>query len=324
MRRSPLLRRALRWGRLVVAVGLVAFLASRAGLGDLATVGALSWWWIALGAALTPASVAVRAFNHTLLLNRHAHVVGPWQAMRLALVGAGLGLFLPQGAADLAKAHYGWRTHGHAEDMIVSSMLDKLTSITAVAAMGVLGATLAQRWPYVWLAAALTLMTLVPIALPKAMPWRLLLRFLAPGATVEDAVVVRSARPPLPLLAKVYATSIVGWLFTYAIIYCTVRAVGVSIGFGTVLMIAPVSSIARFVPISAGGIGLGEVTMAALLAGQGVAQDAAARSALLSMLLLVFGPGAAGLVLLGLGKRQTEKPAEEEAEEASAEGARGR
>jgi hypothetical protein len=132
-------RSLLRAVRVAVAVGLVWFLAAKAGLGGLAG-GGFSWAWLSLGVVLMPLSVAVRAYNHRLLLNQHERIVRPLQAMRLALIGAGLGLILPQSAADLLKAHYGWRTYGHAEDMVVSSILDRLTSLTAVAALGAAGA----------------------------------------------------------------------------------------------------------------------------------------------------------------------------------------
>jgi uncharacterized membrane protein YbhN (UPF0104 family) len=315
---KSLARRAVRWLRVAVAFGLVGVLAYYAGVGSLAGSGAFVWPWVALGAIMVPFAVAIRAYNHTLLLNRHAQVVNAWEAFRLALIGAGLGLLLPQGAADMAKAHYGWRAHGFAEDMIVSSVLDKLTSLTAVAVMGTIGALAGGRSDLALVAAVLTLLTLVPVVLPGIFPWKLFMRVLAPGADVQDAAMMRSARPPVLLLVWVYVVSCLGWLVTYTIMYCCVLAVKADVGFGLVLTIAPVSSIARFIPISAGGIGLGEFTMAALLTRSGVSQAAAAQSALLSMLLLVFLPGAAGLGLLALGRR-SDKKADNDAEAAQAE-----
>jgi uncharacterized membrane protein YbhN (UPF0104 family) len=140
----------------------------------------------------------------------------------------------------------------------------------------------------------------VPVLFPEAMPWRLFLRFLAPGADVRETAITLAARPRPSLLAKVYATSVAGWLFTYTIMYCALRAVGGTVSLAYVFAVAPLSSIARFVPISAGGIGLGEFTMAAMLTQAGVPQVLAARSALLSMLVLVLLPGATGLLLLAL------------------------
>jgi uncharacterized membrane protein YbhN (UPF0104 family) len=299
----PLLRTALRWLRILVALGLVAFLASRAGLASLRPE-ALSWGWLALGVALVPLSVAIRAFNHALLLNRHERILGPAQAMRLALVGAGIGLILPQAAADLAKAHYGWRAHGHAEDMVVSSVLDRLTSLTAVTALCALGAAVSGQPLLAWVAVAATLVSLAPLAFPAAMPWRLLLRVLAPGADIAPEAVGRAARPPLSLLLLVYSVSALGWAFTYGILYCSLKAVGGAVDLGYGLAVAPISSVARFLPVSVAGIGVGEVTLAALLARGGVPQALAAQTALLSLLLLTFLPGAAGLVVLALGRRE--------------------
>jgi uncharacterized membrane protein YbhN (UPF0104 family) len=64
-------------------------------------------------------------------------------------------------------------------------------------------------------------------------------------------------------------------------------------------------TVSRLVPISAGGIGLGEVTMTALLARAGAPETAAAQAALLQLGVLTLLPGAAGLVLLGAGTHAT-------------------
>ncbi|MDH4140212.1 MAG: flippase-like domain-containing protein, partial [Coriobacteriia bacterium] len=293
------------WLRVAVAVGLVWLLASRAGLGDLAAQPwDLGWWAIAVGVAVVPLSVAVRAFNHTLLANMRVRVLEPWSAFRLALVGAGIALFLPTGAADAAKAHYGYRVYGHAEDMIVSSALDKLTSLTAVAAMGAMGGLVAREFVLAGVAAGVGVLTVVPFAAPRVVPWRLALRVLAPGSNPDDDVIASVSRPPGTRLALVYAVSAIGWLLTYAVVYLACVAVGAQIAPSYILMLAPFTTLARMVPVSAGGIGLGEFTTAALLVRGGVEADLAARTALIAMVLLVLLPGAVGALLLAGGRHQ--------------------
>jgi len=258
----------------------------------------MAWWPAVAAAALVPVAVAVRAFNHTLLANRRVRILGPWTAFRLALAGAGIALFLPAGAADLAKAHYGYRVHGHAEDMIVSSALDKLTSVTAVAVMGAIGAALSGEPVLGAVAISVALVTLVPFAFPGIVPWAFALRLLAPGHEADDAVIRAVTRPPVARLLAVYVVSLAGWLVTYSIVYLCCVAVGARVSFAYVMALAPFTTLARMLPVSVGGLGLGEFTTTALLVSAGVDSALAARASLVAMVALVLLPGAAGVLLL--------------------------
>lgn len=293
---------AVRWIRIGVALALVGFLGWKAGATEL-RLSSLSWGWVALAAALSPVSLGIRAYNHALLLNRPSRVLTFRQAFTLTVVGVGINLFIPTGAADLAKASWGARTHGNAEAMVVSSVLDKLTSLTALALMGLIAAVLV-RMPVLAVAAGLLgIASVVPLALPKAVPWRLLLRVLAPRTEIDPELVAHSARPPLALLGWVYAVSLAGWLLTYAVMWACCLAVGALVTPTQVLAFAPLTSVARLVPVSVAGIGVGEATFAALLIRAGVDPALASRAVLLSMLLLVLAPGAVGALIVARGRR---------------------
>ena len=302
-KRSPVVRVA----RIAVTIGLVGLLGWKAGVTEL-TSQPMDWRWAAVAFALTLPSVALRAYNHALLLNRPTKVLSFAQALRLTVVGVGIGLFVPSGAADFAKAYWGVRRHGSAEAMVVSVILDKLTSLSAVAAMGAVGGFWAARPVIGWAAVVLLILTLLPFAAPRIVPWGILLRFLAPGQDVDPRIVARVARPPLVLLLWVYVVSITGWLLTYAVLGACLRAFGADVPMADVLAFGPVSTIARLLPVSIAGIGLGEATLAALFMSVGVPAGVAARSVLLSMIALVLVPGAVGAVLLASGRRRGSLP----------------
>lgn len=301
---STLGQRLLWLARVAVALGLVAFLLVRSGITRGDAFAGLVWWPVALGTLLMPVSVGIRAYNLTLLTNVRTRVLGPAEAMRLTLVGAGLSLVLPAGAADAAKAHYGYRTHGHAEEMIVSAALDKLTSLTALCLLAAVGGLVTGDALAAGLASLACAATTVPFWAPRLVPWRLALRVLAPGHEADDATIAAVSRPPVGRLALVYAVSIVGWFVTYAVLYLASRAVGADVEAGYLFAIAPLTSLARMVPISAGGVGLGEVTYAALLGRAGVPTEVASQAALVALALIVLVPGAIGLVLLAAGRYQ--------------------
>ena len=291
--------------RVAVAVGLVAFLGYRAGLGELASIShGFSASWFVFAIVLVVPSILVRAYNHSLLLNREGVTIPLGEMSRLTLVGIGIGLFMPTGASDLAKAHYGYRLHGHPEAMVISSVLDKITSLTAVAVMGMLGAMISGAPVIVAFGIVLAVASLVPLTFPRRMPWRPLIRVLAPSATIDLDRLMASARVPTKLLLSVYAISLLGWMLTYGVVFACCRAVGADVSFALVLAVAPLASLARLIPISAGGVGLGELTMAAMFVNAGVPERLAALAPLLAVVLTVLIPGSLGLVLLAVGTRE--------------------
>jgi uncharacterized membrane protein YbhN (UPF0104 family) len=300
---APAWRRvALRALRVAVAVFLVWFLWSRAGIEDLGElVDSLDWRWVLAAAAVVPVALGIRALNLTLLTNRVRRVLGAWQSYRLTLIGVGANLFLPTGVSDLLKAHLGYRAYGSPEDIVLSTIFDKLTAITAVAAMGTVGAIIEREWVLVALTVGVAAVSLAPWVFSRVIPWRWVLRLLAPGSDIDEETMRAAAKPPAPLLTKVVLVSVVGWVATYTVVYLSCQATGVPVSFAYVLAVAPLATIARTIPISAGGVGLGELTMAALFTRAGAPEELAVRAALLSMVLLVLVPGLIGVLLLTLG-----------------------
>lgn len=300
--RDPsLLRRLLRVGRLAVAVVLVFLLAREAGIGDLLGGGAsVKAGPLVLAALLVPVALVIRAYNHALLLNRPQRVLGLADAFSLTLVGVALNMIVPLVASDMLKARWGLKAHGSPESMVVSTGLDKLTSLSAVAWMGVIGAFALQTWWVAAVAAALGVLALAPFLAPRRVPWRWVVKLLSPASEPDLEVIQRCAQVPGGLLAWSLTVSFAGWVATYAVIWLCLLGVGGVVSAWTVAMLAPLSTIVRLIPVSIGGIGVGEVTLAAMLVGSGVSSELAARGVLLAMLLLVILPGAVGAVILAV------------------------
>ena len=295
----------LLWAlRVLVAVALVGALVWRSGVLEPGALTLTSWWALALALLVLPLSLGIRALSIALLANARTRVLTAAGAMRLTLVGAGIALVLPTGPADAVKAHYGYRTEGHAEDIVVSAALDKLTSLTALCALAVVGGFAIGLYAQSAVAAVALLLSTVPVWAPRVVPWGLVLRVIAPGHTADSAVIEAVSHPPLARLMLVYGVSVLGWLATFSILYLTMRAVGADLSVGYLFAIAPVTALARMIPISAGGIGMGEVTLAVLLERAGVATHVASQAALVALAVQVLLPGAIGLLLLASSRHQ--------------------
>jgi uncharacterized membrane protein YbhN (UPF0104 family) len=208
-----------------------------------------------------------------------------------------LSLVLPAGASDLAKARLGYVTYGSAEEIVVSTVLDKLTAVTAVAAMGIAGALVEEETTFALAAAAVLVVSIIPYVFPKAMPWRLTLRLLAHGDSIDEERLERAARPSRGVLARVVGVSVVGWIVTYAVIYMMALGFDAGVTIWYVLSLAPFATLARLVPVSVGGVGLAEFTLAILFERAGVSAQVAARTALASLVALVLVPGVLGVLV---------------------------
>ncbi|GAB4277309.1 MAG: hypothetical protein Kow0056_08640 [Coriobacteriia bacterium] len=282
----------------VVALALIWLLWSRAGIEVLPrALHDLRSGWLAIGALLVPIAIGIRSYNLSLLVNARNDLLGQAALFRLTLIGIGLNLFLPAGASDLAKAAVAYKRHGSPEDLIVSTVLDKVTAITALAAMGAVGAALSSEWVLSGISVVVLLLSLVPFVFPHRVPWRWLVRLLASGHDINEERLAESARPSGPLLFRVVAVSAAGWVVTYAVVYVCCMAVGAEVSAWYVLALAPLTTLAKLIPISAGGVGLGEFTMAFLLEQAGVGQELATRASLLALVLLTLVPGVVGLGL---------------------------
>lgn len=299
------LRSCCRAARVAVALVLVAVIAYRAGVGELGASSGFEPLPLMLAVVLAPVAVSLRAVSHALLLNHPRKVLGRWDALRLTLVGSGLALLVPGGFSDMAKAHWGWRTHGNAEAMVISSVVDKLTSLLALSGVAVIGALVAGNGAYLGLAAAAAVVSAFPFVAPGAVPWMLLLRILAPGAVVDEKLVRAFGRPPRFLMAGVVGVSVVGWFATYVIIWACCRGVGADVTFATVLLVGPVSTLTRLIPVSVAGIGVADATLAGLLVLSGVPDALAARATLVVLLLTVLAPGAAGMMVMAAGGKRS-------------------
>lgn len=297
MASSDTRRRVSFWLRAAVSLALIVVLAWRV-RSEAGGVALESGPWLLVALALLPLAVGIRVASFMLLVNRDGRVVSFAQATYLTLVGAGAGLFLPGGAGDLFKAAHGARAYGSVERVVASSLVDKLTSLAAVAAMGVIGSLLAAEPGFAALSALVLAVAAVPLAAPEIVPWRLVVRVLG-GRDASPGQLSAAVRTPYRVLAPVLAVSFVGWLATYTIVLACCRAAGTSVDAGYVYSMAPLITLTGLIPISLAGLGLSQVTMSWLLVSEGVPPSVAISAAFFQLVVNIT-PGIVGIALYTL------------------------
>lgn len=283
--------------RLALSAAVLAVLASRVEWASVATaVGAMDTGWALVALGLLVLATLVRVWSFMLVTNHRGSLVGFAQAAYLTLVGSAAALVLPGGSGELFKAHVGGRSLDEPEHLTVTSLVDKLTSLAAVAAMGTAGA-LAAGMPWFALGSgALCVAATLLVFVPRLVPWKLLTRITAPGAEARAERIESAHRVPTGLLAGVLAVSLAGWAVSYLMIFAVARAFSVEVSVGYVFAIAPLVTISTLLPLSVAGVGISQLTLVALLTRAGIDGQAAAQVAL-GQLALSLLPPLAGLAL---------------------------
>jgi len=293
---SKRMRFTLRAAVSVVLIGALLWkLRQQGGAG----VTLVSGWWLVAAACLIPIAVLLRVASFNLLINRDERLLTFGETLHLTLVGAGASMFLPGGGGDLLKASLGARTYGSPEQFVAATVVDKLTSLLALGALGLAGALLSGQPGFGLLSGAALLVACAPIVVPSVVPWKLVVRVLA-GSDADPETLRRAVRTPVRILAPVLAISALGWAVTFTVILACCRAAGAQVDTPMIYAMSPLVSLSSLVPVSLAGLGLTQVTMTVLLTRAG-ATGAQAIGASFFQLLVNLGPGLLGIAVYALG-----------------------
>ena len=295
--------------RIAVSLALVAWLVLRIGLSTvLETIGTAHPEWLMLSVLTLVPAIALRALSMLLLANKDQQDITFSQAGALTLVGMSSQLVLPPGLADLARAHIGYRTLGRPESIVSASLLDRITSLLALLVLGG-GAAAVAGYPTIALvgvgAAAVLLILLL---LPRMVPWHWIVRMLSAGATLDSERLQEATRLDLRTLSRVLVVASAGWLSSAFTVYFICLAMGTDVTLAVATLATLLTAIARLIPISAAGIGVGEWTLGYVLISFGVAENTAAGIALVTLVVGLLLPGFVGLFATPRQTIQTVEP----------------
>ncbi|MFA5844596.1 MAG: lysylphosphatidylglycerol synthase transmembrane domain-containing protein [Coriobacteriia bacterium] len=267
--------------------------------------------FLAPAVALVAASVALNAWRWLLVVNQDGARLRYRQALALTVVGSALNTFLPASGGDFAKCYYGYRWYGVREELLASSMIDKVAGALALFLFGA-PAALSLHVPYAAaLFGALAVALSIVYTVPRIVPWRTLDRVttalfrvhLDPERMLAGATL--SPRRRTVLLGMALA----GWVIGFADLYCVYRVFTEAIPWAWVMVIGPLTNLAYLFPLTLAGLGSAEAVIVWSFARFG---EPAAVALLSIFLLRVIAalPAVFGLALL-LFKRPADRGDEE-------------
>lgn len=301
------------WIRVGVSAGVLALLFYFIPWHDLrSAVGRISGavWFTVLAGFL--AGHALGALKWRTLVNAGRSTLSVVDAVRCYAAGLFANMCLPSiVGGDVLRAVLAGKTTGRAEAAVLGGLTDRLVDMAVVAMLVAIGGFFSRDalpgWGVQLMTAAvviglITAMIFLPLLLRRPLAkWHRKLRRPVGRALVAIRALTR--RPSAALLA--ISISIVvqgGFVLLNAWMG---RAIGVNVPLGVWFLAWPMAKLAGLLPISLGGLGVRDATLAALLVPFGVPAALGFIASLLWQTILIAGGLVAGAVWWILGRRTT-------------------
>ncbi len=274
-----------------------------------------SFLLVALVTVIMVPAVLARAWRWYFLLVRRGIPVSLTSITNATFIGMALNLFLPASAGDVVRSYYGWQQYGHKEEMLATSLSDKVLALFSLFLLGAVGGIVCGDTKLAFLAAVLAVPTGIILLVPVRWLWKMLAlivkRTLNRNLDVE--LLEQSFHMSLSTFFGALLISILGWLITNLMYFLAVLAVGARIGMGFTFAIAPLINILRMLPVSISGLGSADALMVQLLEGVGIEKHVTLAASMIVNLTLIVLPGAVGAVLMLINVRSMNKAIEKQA-----------
>jgi len=284
------------WVRLLITIGILAYLASNIDMGEAArAVISIRPGYLAGVLALVAIDRMVMILRWILLLRASGVAIEASRAASIFLVSSFVGSFLPSGiGGDAARAYGLSRANATGSEALASVVVDRLLGIVSLALMGGVG-LLAWRpggsfsWKAVALAAAVLFASAAlfwtDVILRRLLPARW--RAHEPLSSVQRAGdAVGRYRQRGAVLVTVLFWSVVVQVLRIGQAYLLGLGLGITVPFSAYLLFMPLGLLMLLLPISVSGFGLPQGVFVWMLRPLGVPD---VQSVALSTLIILTG-----------------------------------
>lgn len=301
--------------RAVVGVALLVWL-SRSGFLDWGRIAALRGapGTVLAALGLVSAGLAATAWRLCVLAAPLKFEIGFGASLRLLLIGACFNVLMPGGAGgDIARLYLTLRDqHGRRTELAAILVFDRVVGLLALLCLPLLAALVfpgvARLYPTIvsiltWAAGLAVLAGLAAVALwgpigrawvARRLPWLPL-----DGLVARAAAAMRAYRAFPGAVAGALALSLAASLLGLLAMLMLARVVGATGSAEMMLVLLPIGVLVNALPLTPGGLGVGEVAMDRLFA---LANLTGGAATLVAWRLLLLVPASLGLLLYIQGR----------------------
>ena len=260
---------------------------------------------IALAIIVYFGNVAIRAYRLKRIFSVRGCTIRFTDAYTLTLVGVALNMIIPATLGDLARSYYGYKMYGFKEEMLSTVLADKMFALCSLFLLGGISGTVMGYYvlgTVAWLSAMLTF---IPMAWPKLVPWDWLnlgLRYFKKSLDAER--LIHAFTLPVALKIEIMLLSIGGWLCTCVYFYIICLAFPVTVSLWYIVAIMPMLTIARLFPFTLNALGPMEVAVSYFFGLIGIPSTLAVVVSLTSNLISSVVPGSLGGLIILTARRK--------------------
>ena len=246
-------------------------------------------------------NMGIRAYRWEIIINNRKKRLSFKDAYLVTLIGAALNLFIPASLGDIAKSYYGYKMYGIKEEVLVTSILDKMFALCALFALGAVSAGLMGYRILAIFSGGMAVAIGIFLGIPRYIPWNMLNKVLRLLKKTLDVQKLLNASMFSPLLKVVLLGISVGaWIFNACYFYVLCSAFPVRISLKYVLLIMPLLLLVRLFPFTINSIGPKEVVLVYLFGMIGVNSTLSVTISLTSNHISSIIPEGIGLLIIML------------------------
>lgn len=258
-------------------------------------------YWFIIALLIVPFSIFLRAYRFMIILNKDKKLFSIKDSFNLTFVGVALNIFMPASSGDIAKTYYGYKWHGIKEEMLSSSIVDKIIALLAIFIIGSIAALYLQIYILTIFSVICGFILLLIVFYPDIAPWNLLnkifYRLTKKNLNTDKLKNSFSISNRIKLITLII--SLVAWLISYLQFFFVCKSLSIEISFVYILAVASLINLSLLFPFTLNGIGSGEAMMVYLFNQVNISPTLAITVSLLySQLLTTIIPGLYGLIII--------------------------
>ncbi len=269
----------------------------------------IDYKYLLIAAVIIPISIFIRAFRWYYLMNygQVDKLVNIKMGINITLVGVALNIFMPAQSGDIAKSYFGFMWSGIKERMVSISLYDKIFGISSIAFLGIFSGIFYGNYyfPLFSLMAFSPFFIILIIKRNEKM-----LKFADKVSNkifkekISLKIVLNNFNFEKQLLIRAFIISILGWLFTYSILWLSFKMISANPSLLFVFMVSPILTLGRLSPFTLNGIGSDEAIIVFLFKSIEISTSQSLSAALIYRLILMILPGFAGLLIILLKRKK--------------------
>jgi uncharacterized protein (TIRG00374 family) len=214
-------------------------------------------------------------------------------------VGVALNNILPASSGDIVKAYFGYKWLGIKERMTFVSILDKLIALSSISFLGIFSSIYYGNLIYFSLSLFPSLPFFLFLLLNNSFlskNWFLPFKKVLSKIHIEKYL--QEVDISISLMIYCFFLSIIGWLFSFTILWFSFIMVSSDIAISYVFMVSPILLIVRLFPLTINGLGTDEAVIIYLFSVSGVTPEQSIIASLIYRFILLVFPGIFGIPIL--------------------------